>query len=242
MSTNTTTDLRLQWGDGDEGWSAPTSSRWPDDDLGMADALSAIEKFHNPERYRIVRVSTTTDVEPIEPPDPFTPGSVWYAKETFTTRTGHAIKRGKRVAVTVPRYPADLQPGEVAGVVGTALGVNYLPKDKLVAERPEPLVVVPETPTLGWLAYDAAGDRGRVVGSWYRRKSGTVFDASNGAFSPEYVTAFTKATAVPTDALDELLAEYRKACMHQSSRVALAFLREGIATFFAAVDAAGEGK
>lgn len=236
MSMETKTELRLQYGDSDGGWSRPTTRRWPDDEAGMAAALHEIEKLYYPERYRVVRVTTATEVEPIEPPDPFTPGSVWYAKEGFTTRTGCKIEHGSRWVVREPT--STLPPGHVLGVNDSS--VRFLPKAMLVAEPTEPLVVLPTEPTLGWIGATCASPN---LDFWRKRPAveygGGVWAGKDVSekfrgWSLENITGFTEAVAVPkseyelfVDALD---------------RGDLLGLKRAAEVLRAAVDAAGEGK
>ena len=103
-----------------------------------------------------------------------------------------------------------------------------------LVDRPIPNVELPTEPTLGWL--DSTGND-HALGIWRRAylTGGNGFDNSRGdghnALSAE-ITAFTPATAVPTDALDELREKYEIG--H-----GLTLIRRGsVSTFLAAVDAA----
>ena len=96
-----------------------------------------------------------------------------------------------------------------------------------LVDRPKPVVVLPAEPALGWL--DSTGND-HTLGLW-RRTSLTGGDGIENVRGTGYnaltseITAFTPATAVPTDALHEL-------------RFAQVFPLSEVETFLDAVDAA----
>ena len=85
------------------------------------------------------------------------------------------------------------------GPVSEGFGKHYL------LDRPKPAVVLPDKPTLGWLS---VGDADPRLGHWQQYES--AFGGNDYAiqsrveFHDTFVTAFTPATAVPTEALDKL--------------------------------------
>ena len=96
--------------------------------------------------------------------------------------------------------------------------------------RPAPAVVLPETPTLGW----ATWDDGPCLAVWKKRAGNLVAVDSTGDAEGlvDEATAFTPATAVPTDALDALRGVARNFCP-SGTAAAIA-----IRTFLAATDEA----
>lgn len=78
-------------------------------------------------------------------------------------------------------------------------------------DRPTPPVSLPTEPTLGWLTWFAGeessglGAHRTLLGIYHRMGNGDITDeAAAGAWGPQDVIAFTRATAVPIEALDRL--------------------------------------
>ena len=92
-------------------------------------------------------------------------------------------------------------------------------------DRPKPAVELPTVPTLGWVRGETFDP---LLAVWVRddtTNDAPTFRAPAHVLHPDYVTAFTAATAVPTAVLEILRS--------------LAWLCPGpIGTFLAAVDAA----
>lgn len=101
-------------------------------------------------------------------------------------------------------------------------------------DRPTPVVDLPSEPTLGWLTYDSGDQGGSTLGHWYRFNSHIAHDNCAGSYSHEYITAFTPATAVPTEALNELR---KTATTHNGADC---HLHTGLSRFLAAIDKAGD--
>ncbi len=92
-------------------------------------------------------------------------------------------------------------------------------------DRPAPAVELPTEPTLGWVDHAELSPQ---FGAWVRRGE-TLYAMRQSDFAASDVTAFTPATAVPTEALNML----RAGCFMTVSEAA-----EVIAHFLAAVDRA----
>lgn len=85
-------------------------------------------------------------------------------------------------------------------------------------DRPKPAVELPTIPSLGWVTTDLGFRDGATlafVGQWKKGSDAMTADYGHGYRrisglygGRENVTAFTPATAVPTEALDELRAEW----------------------------------
>ena len=121
----------------------------------------------------------------------------------------------------------------------TEAGQHYL------LDRPEPAVELPTVPTLGWVTVSHDGFQHNpavaFVGPWQSGSDGmlaggyeTGCRTLSGTFSgSEFITAFTPATAVPTEALDALRADgLTDGCCVGCH------LHAAVRTFLAAVDAA----
>ena len=104
----------------------------------------------------------------------------------------------------------------------TSDGQHYL------LDRPTPAVVLPTQPTLGWITFPRDHWLGIVDGRPGRCADPGCFAAtrangySSEAYVRECVTAFTPATAVPTDALDAL----RRFLVHSATGKSLDQIRD----------------
>lgn len=123
----------------------------------------------------------------------------------------------------------------------TAAGHKWSPADGtyFLLDRPTPPVELPKTPQLGWLGVTDDGTFERkpasVLGIWQDRRY-SINGGVSGTWSHEFVTAFEPATAVPTEALDDLR-RYRASL----ARSGLTRTPRHIDAFLAAIEAAGSG-
>lgn len=109
------------------------------------------------------------------------------------------------------------------------IGTYYL------LDRPTPPVELPETPTLGWLTVHGQ----TLPGLWARHQYKSILEGRSTETAIQWerdfpmadITAFAPATAVPTEALDEL--RQSLASVKESGE-----RREDIGNFLAAVDEA----
>ena len=100
-------------------------------------------------------------------------------------------------------------------------------------DRPTPAVELPTVPALGWVEHEEIKAR---FGSWVA-SGATLYAVRQMDFDAASVTAFTPATAVPTDALDELrvaLDEAERMGGYASGMI----LRGATRTLLVAIDAA----
>lgn len=154
--------------------------------------------------------------------------------EPSDIKAGDTIERHWRVTVTtmpVARVKGSLaySPEDYCMGLDTTDGESFY-----LLDRPTPPVELPEVATWGWLTYrdtDYPSANPTVeLGEWKsRRDRVTVLDVHGSTSVPSaWVTAFTPATAIPTEALDEL--RHR----HETRHLLIGDLN----AFFAAVDKA----
>lgn len=108
-------------------------------------------------------------------------------------------------------------------------------------DRPKPAVELPTEPTLGWLDFTASnGGQAHALATW--RVATVGMDGSTHAVNEwghmvsdidEKVTAFTPATAAPTDALEDL-----RAVVGRANRRGQDVTARTVTAFLAAVDEA----
>ena len=79
-----------------------------------------------------------------------------------------------------------------------------------LVNRPKPAVELPTVPTLGWATVDRrdVADPLTALGKFVRF-GGVLTVLANPRYSVSDVTAFVPATAVPTDALDDLRGQWK---------------------------------
>ena len=111
--------------------------------------------------------------------------------------------------------------------------VNYVGSTWTLIDRPKPAVELPTVPTLGWASGPTFDP---LLAVWSR--VGTVIYTPAHRVDEEGVTAFTPATAVPTEALVELRDHLTRTAPYGSSAANWKHLGELCRDFLAAVDAA----
>lgn len=103
-------------------------------------------------------------------------------------------------------------------------------------DRPAPVVELPTEPTLGWTEYRLGGDSVRRLGCTFNLARCVRLSAWDVDVAADWVTAFTPATAVPTEALDELRAP--EGVINGAGLALAVHRRRRIETFLAAIDEA----
>lgn len=128
-------------------------------------------------------------------------------------RAGDTIERHwMGTVMTMPVARLSAKGGLAYSPEGYCVGLTTEDGEKFfLLDRPVPPVSLPTEPTLGWLTWYAGeessglGAHRTLLGIYHRMGNGDITDeAAAGAWGAQDVIAFTRATAVPIEALDRL--------------------------------------
>lgn len=155
--------------------------------------------------------------------------------EPSEIRKGDLIRWEAGDNLPYPGYAAVEITADRDGMGMSNVGQHYL------LDRPAPPVQLPSGSHFGTLSWVDGASGGTLTAEWLI--DGKQAEALNfGAILREHVTAFTPATAIPTEALDELREAEERAMDVKpfDADRKNGIRRDAIFTFLAAVDAAGD--